>query len=80
MVLAGNVLFAAGPLADAGNGPEGSNREALLLVISASDGTELARYQLDCPPVFDGMAAAYGRLFISMMDGSLLCMDRKSMG
>jgi hypothetical protein len=74
MVLAGKVLFSAGPLADAGSGPEGTNREALLVAISATDGTELARYALDCPPVFDGMAAAYGRLFISMTEGSLLCM------
>ncbi len=77
MVLAGEVLFAAGPLAGADNETEGSNREALLVAVSASDGTESARYALDCPPVFDGMAAAYGRLFISMMDGSLLCMARQ---
>jgi hypothetical protein len=70
------VLFVAGPPADAGNGPagRGENKGALLMAISASDGTELAQYQLDSPPVFDGMAAAYGRLYVSMEDGSLLCM------
>jgi 2-polyprenyl-3-methyl-5-hydroxy-6-metoxy-1,4-benzoquinol methylase len=26
---------------------------------------------------FDGMAAAYGRLYVSMMDGSLLCMAQE---
>jgi hypothetical protein len=79
MVLAGKILFAAGPLADPDNGPQapGDNREALLMAISASDGTELAQYQLDSPPVFDGMAATYGRLHISMMDGSLLCMAQE---
>ncbi len=46
----------------------------LLMAISASDGTELAQYQLDSSPVFDGMAAAYGRLYVSMEDGSLLCL------
>ncbi len=76
MVLAGKALFVAGPLVDADDTSEGSNREALLLAISASDGTELAKYPLDCPPIFDGMAAAYGRLFISLTDGSLLCMAR----
>jgi len=73
---ADKVLFVAGPPADAGNGPAGrdENKGALLMAISASDGTELAQYQLDSPPVFDGMAAAYGRLYVSMEDGSLLCM------
>jgi outer membrane protein assembly factor BamB len=76
MVLAGKILFVAGPLAGTDSAPKQSNRQALLMALSASDGTELARYPLDCPPIFDGMAAAYGRLFISMTDGSLLCMAR----
>jgi len=46
----------------------------LLIVISASDGTELAQYQLDSAPVFDGMAAANGRLYLSLEGGRLLCM------
>ncbi len=76
MVLTGNVLFVASPPADAGDELAGrdENREAVLMAISASDGTELAQYQLDSSPVFDGMAAAYGRLYISMEDGSLLCL------
>ncbi|HUU16202.1 MAG TPA: hypothetical protein VMW72_03550 [Sedimentisphaerales bacterium] len=49
----------------------------LLMAISASDGTELAQYQLDSSPVFDGMAAAYGRLYVSMEDGSLLCLTKE---
>ena len=49
----------------------------LLMAVSASDGTELAQYQLDSPPVFDGLAAAYGRLFVSMEDGSLLCLTEE---
>jgi hypothetical protein len=34
----------------------------------------MATYPLDSPPIFDGMAAAYGRLYVSMTDGSLVCM------
>ncbi|MCK4963623.1 MAG: PQQ-like beta-propeller repeat protein, partial [Dehalococcoidia bacterium] len=83
MVLADKVLFVAGPPADAGNGPVGRDENkgalrkespGLLMAISASDGTELAQYQLNSSPVFDGMAAAYGRLYVSMEDGSLLCL------
>ena len=73
---ADKVLFVAGLPADAGNGPAGrdEDQKALLFAISTSDGTDLAQYQLDSSPVFDGMAAAYGRLYVSMENGSLLCM------
>jgi outer membrane protein assembly factor BamB len=76
MVLADKVLFAAGPLHDAGNGPQGSNEHpgALLIAFSASDGSELARYQLDSSPIFDGMAAADGRLYLSLENGHVCCM------
>jgi len=86
MVLAGKVLFVAGPSADAGERTESreegreESREALLVAVSASDGTELARYRLDCPPVFDGMAAAGGRLYIALENGDLVCLDEKGPG
>ena len=44
------------------------------MAVSASDGTELAQYRLDCSPVFDGMVAAGGRLYVSLQDGRLVCM------
>ena len=66
MVLAGKVLFVAGPM----TGADG----AKLLAISTADGSELAQVQLDAPPVFDGMAAAGGRLYISLESGRLVCM------
>jgi len=48
-------------------------RGALLLAVSAPDGKKLAAYRLDSAPVFDGMAAANGRLFLSTLDGKVLC-------
>ncbi|MCP4258784.1 MAG: PQQ-binding-like beta-propeller repeat protein [Planctomycetes bacterium] len=79
MVLAEKVLFVAGPYIDEYDGQKDleESREAVLIAISASDGTELARYHLDSTPVFDGMAAAYGRLYVSMENGNLLCMSEK---
>ncbi len=79
MILADKVLFVAGPRMDTSDRQKGFNKSsgAVLMAISASDGSELARYQLDSTPVFDGMAAAYGRLYISMEDGNLLCMSEK---
>ena len=96
LVLAGDVLFAAGPpeLLDQTraffslNDPAtqaalaaeaaalAGKKGARLWAISARDGKKLAEAPLDSPPVFDGMAAAGGRLFIATMDGRLLCLGK----
>ena len=78
MVLAGDVLFAAG----AGPAPERAPEKQsviptpLLLAISASDGSELARYPIAAAPVFNGMAAAGGELLVALENGQLLSMTR----
>jgi len=79
MVLADKVLFVAGPwhghLGRDFTGFKPVPRQgAMLIAISASDGTEMAKYRLDSPPIFDGMAAANGRLYLSLENGQLLCM------
>jgi hypothetical protein len=79
MILANKVLFVTGLGVDEYDGQIdlNQNRKAILMALSASDGTEMARYQLNSTSVFDGMAAAHGRLYVSMRDGSLLCMSEK---
>jgi len=47
---------------------------AVLMASSKVDGKRVAAYRLDSAPVFDGMAAAGGRLYISTVDGKLLCL------
>jgi hypothetical protein len=42
--------------------------------VSAADGKGLVTYRLGAMPVFDGMAAAHGRLYLSMADGHVLCL------
>jgi len=87
LVLADRRLFLAGPpelddtrrseltLKDADKaeavflGGHGS----LLCVHDATDGRPLAEYKLASTPVFDGMIAAQGRLFVSLQNGSLVC-------
>lgn len=49
----------------------------VLKVLSAGTGEELAERTLDSPPVFDGMMACNGRLFVATRDGRLLCMGQK---
>jgi hypothetical protein len=47
---------------------------ALMMALSKSDGKKQAAYRLPSVPVFDGMAAAGGRLLVATMDGKVLCL------
>ena len=47
----------------------------ILAAFAAGDGKMLAEYKLPAPPVWDGMAAANGRLFISTSGGDIICME-----
>jgi hypothetical protein len=61
-----------GALKDALDTFEG-RRESLLLAVNKADGTIVSRYKLGSAPVFDGMAAAEGSLFISTSAGTIEC-------
>ncbi|HIG26282.1 MAG TPA: hypothetical protein EYQ50_00190 [Verrucomicrobiales bacterium] len=50
------------------------NRGALLMEVDRENGTLKTGFKLHTTPVFDGMAIAYNNLFISMSDGSLICL------
>ncbi len=85
MVSADETLFVAGPRVESKGIPQepadaNPFAEAMeakgggsLLAVSASNGKTLADYDLRSSPVFDGMAAAYGRLYISTQGGSIVC-------
>jgi hypothetical protein len=45
----------------------------LLWILPADGGAKLAEYRLAAPPVWDGMAAAGGRLYLSLADGAVVC-------
>ena len=47
---------------------------ALLWAVSTSDGEKLLEYDLNSQPVFDGMIATNGRLYIATQDGRILCL------
>ncbi|MHC4626250.1 MAG: outer membrane protein assembly factor BamB family protein [Planctomycetota bacterium] len=49
----------------------------VLAAYAADDGKILAEYKLPALPVWDGIAAAGGRLFISTLDGGIICMGRR---
>ncbi|MBT3199936.1 MAG: PQQ-binding-like beta-propeller repeat protein [Phycisphaerales bacterium] len=47
-----------------------------LLALSARDGKELASYKLPAAPIWDSIAIAKGRLYISLTDGTIQCMGQ----
>jgi hypothetical protein len=78
MLAAGQTVFVAGP-ADEVSQPDPwaafeGKHGARLLAISTADGVGQAEYRLDAAPVYDGMAAAGGRLYIPASDGRLRCL------
>ena len=46
---------------------------AQLHILSAKDGAKVAEYELDAVPVFDGISAANGKLFLALRDGTVAC-------
>ena len=50
---------------------------AVLMAFSGADGHKLAEYKLSAPPVFDGMAATRGRIFVSLKNGTVVCFAEK---
>ena len=81
MALADDVLFVAGtPVAfpddDLAKAYEG-RMGGVLWAASAETGKKLAEYKLAAAPAWDGMAAASGRLYLSLQDGRVMCMSGK---
>ncbi len=50
----------------------------LLWAVSLDDGAKKAEWKLASPPVWDGMAAAAGRLYLACMNGSVVCFGPSS--
>ena len=77
MVISGETLFAAGTPdrldPDDPWATHEGRRGGVLLALAAADGTKQAEYRLESPPVFDGMAAADGRLIVPTADGRVIC-------
>ena len=46
--------------------------------IDLRDGRELGRCPLTTEPVLDGLAAAYGRLYVTGVDGSVTCLEGRT--
>jgi outer membrane protein assembly factor BamB len=75
MVLSRDVLFVAGPTADGKDEAlfDDVSHPAALVAVDVETGDELSRCPLPSQPVFDGMIASGGDLFISLIDGTVRC-------
>lgn len=71
MALASNAVVFAGRVKAADGASTG-----FLTVLSASDGKTLQEMALPALPAFDGLAIACDRLYVSLRDGSLLCLGK----
>jgi len=81
MVKAGDTLFVAGvPDVLDPKDPYAAfeaRKGARLVAVSPRNGRKLTEMEMDCPPVFDGLIAAGGRLFASLEDGTVACFAGK---
>ena len=80
MVKAGHTLFVAGPpdVLDPGDplGAFEGRKGGLLCAVDPASGETLWKYDLPVPPVFNGLIAAAGRLYVAMQDGKIACFGR----
>jgi outer membrane protein assembly factor BamB len=81
MVLAGRKLYLAGPPDIVPKDDPMASFEGRLggklWVVSTKNGEKLTEYELDYLPVFDGIIAAKGRMYIAAKNGRLICMGKK---
>ncbi len=78
MVLTDKVLFIAEPPKTGKDSTESfeGKKGGFLRSISTADGKTLFECKLTSPPVWDGMAVGYNKLYLSTMDGNVLCFGK----
>jgi outer membrane protein assembly factor BamB len=84
IVRAGNLLLLGGmpTLSDKENSPESfagfeGRGTGQLWLMSTRDGAKVNEITLEAPPIWDGIAVAKGRLYVSKVDGTLECFSDK---
>ena len=85
MALAGDVVFIAGVPMRFAPDQTAAKYEAsyagksggILWAASAVDGSKLASAKLPAPPCWDALAAAGGKLFLTLKDGTVVCFGKK---
>jgi hypothetical protein len=80
MAVAGDVLFVAGaPDVVDPSDPLGAfegRKGMVLCAFAAEDGRKIGECRLPSLPVWDGLAAAHGRLYLATQAGRVLCIGK----
>ena len=82
MVLTPETVFFAGP-PNLGNSSEGAfasyqgKKGARVVTVAVADGAIKSERDLPAAPVLDGMASAGGRLYLSLKDGTVICLGNE---
>ena len=80
MVVAENAFLVAGFNNEVNPADPWANIEgrkgSTLWVLSKKDGKKLAGYELETLPVWNGMAVADEKIFLSLKNGKLFCMGQ----
>lgn len=50
-------------------------RECVLRTVSTNGGKILDEHNIPAEPAYDGLAVAYGRIYLPLKDGTLICLD-----
>ncbi len=83
MIATDKHLYVAGPPAIRNESTPEATRRWLgleggsLWCLATEDGRRVAAKQLPSPPVHEGMAAANGKLYMALQDGTVICLDKK---
>lgn len=72
LILTRDLLWVAGT----GNREQRQTGGGLVRGLDRADGKTIAEVRLTASPVYDGLAAAYGRLFVVTEDGHCLCLGQ----
>ncbi len=72
MIKAGGTLYLAGPASTEEMYFDDEDARAVLAAFNADDGKPISRIEIASQPVFDGMAAAKGRIYLSLVNGEVV--------
>ena len=50
-------------------------RDCVLRTLSTNGGKILNEYKIPAEPAYDGLAVAYGRIYLPLKDGTVICLD-----
>jgi len=75
MLLAKDTLFIAGPKDFLDFETTNPRSQVLLWAVSPADGSRLAEYKLKASPVYDSFAACDGKLYLTAVNGTVVCFE-----